>query len=411
MDRTKLINDNGMHLYKDSDFNTFNITISFIANPNNRECAIYDLLCEYMLKANKKYSETDIAKKIKELYCIDIDFLTHTYGSKRLFEATLNIVSPKAVEDDYTEDAYAFARDLLLYPDFDRPDILETIKRVKLSGAKSDVSEPFEKIDSLYHGKVVYRPQTEYENSIDLDYIKKMIDSISLDDLKALYEKTINEQSFYRGLAFGDISDEEFKRFRKFFPYKTSQELLDFTGNYEVIDSDLTLYDDSIRESTVYITYSIGELNRGARDLLFEILSGSGDLCIDILREKYGLVYYTDSEIFFFGDYLYIVAEVDKRNIKDLIRGVNEIVEIIKDPEKLKPLLEKAKEAIKQEDYIISENQSAMFLELFNKIIGVNKEFDYDQFLRGIDDIKPEDITKLTKDMKRQNIFVYRGDA
>ena len=411
MDYSKLISNNGMYLYKNSDFNTINISMSFLANPNNRENAIYDLLCDFMLKANKRHSTNEINRKLKELYGTEIDIHTHLYGSKRLLNFCLGIVSPELVGEDFAKEAFELARDILLYPDFERQDVLDMIKRIRLSGVKSDWAEPMEKAGEVYYDEMLPDPKMKYEYATDIEYIRKMYDSITMEDLKALYEKTINEQSFYRGLAFGHITDEEYKEFRELFPFKTTLDTLDFKGDYKARNGRLIVPDEDIQESSVYVTFSLDEFDRGTREILDEILNGSSSLCLNILRDQNALVYNTEAQIFCFGNYLYIRGEIDKRNFDDFLKAVNEIIQTIKDPKKLKPLLEIAKEAIKKDNYVITENKEAMFLELFNEIRGINNGFDYEKFIREIDGISEEDIARLTKSIKRKSIFMYRGDA
>ena len=61
MNLDNLINDNGVYLYKDDSFQTIFTQLHFLAERGNREDAICDILCKYLMASNKIYnSDTEI---------------------------------------------------------------------------------------------------------------------------------------------------------------------------------------------------------------------------------------------------------------------------------------------------------------------------------------------------------------
>ena len=281
-----LINDNEVYLYKNIDFNTINITMYFKAKDGDRNAAIYDLLCEYMLRANNKYSQSEIAKKTKELYALELEWDTALKNDKRLFFVSLDLVSPSVIQDNYSKEAFLFTKDVLKEVSFDKEDILANVKRMKLAEIEAILNDIDEQEESLYYLTVLPNKDKEYDYSLDIDYIKGLLDSISLEDLKQVYEETFNNDNFYRCLVFGNITDQEYKEFREIFPFKGNKKRIDYQNRAIIKEGIDIIPSEETNESAIYITYSLDRMDKVIVDILDDILNGSSDLCLEIFREK-----------------------------------------------------------------------------------------------------------------------------
>ena len=406
-----LINDNEIYLYKNTDFNTINITMYFIAKNGNKYSAIYDLLCEYMLRANKKYSQSEIAKRTRELYGLEIEWDTALKNDKRLFFINLDLVAPSIIKDNYSKEAFLFAKEILSDISFDRKDILDNIKRLKLAEIEADLSDVDEQEECLYNSTVLPNKDKEYDYSLDIDYIKNLFDSITLEDLKQVYEETINDDNFYRCLVFGNITDEEYKEFRNIFSYNGKKKSIDYQNRVSIKEGINIIPCEETNESSIYITYSLDRIDKVTRDILYDILNGSSDLCLEIFRGKYSLVYEANATIACLGKYLYIYAKADKNNINKVIDAADELIKTIQNPKSLKELLLRAKDAIRKENYLLSENKKELLCELkeyVNEVFDRQSLIDYD---KRLEDINEEDVAKVTNSLVKRNVFVYRGDA
>ena len=187
--------------------------------------------------------------------------------------------------------------------------------------------------------------------------------------------------------------------------------LLSFGGNTGIYFGVKIFATDSAKQSTVYITYTIDGVDETVKSVLSDILSGSSYLCNEILRQKYKLVYSSGVMLHVYGGLFIVKANIDKDNLEKMVEATDEMVSIIQDPEKLKPLLEKAKESIKEADYVMSERSDRMLYELSAYIRNMNVGQNYKELIDNIDNVKPEDITKATKTLKKKNVFMFRGDA
>ena len=111
MDLSRLINDNGVYLYQDDNFNTINIQLSFNGKVGNREDAVNYVLCKYMMQSNEIYPS--INQKMKELYAMDLYFFPQKIGKTSSIIVSADLVSPSIVEDDYLAGAFDFIKNII----------------------------------------------------------------------------------------------------------------------------------------------------------------------------------------------------------------------------------------------------------------------------------------------------------
>ncbi|MBQ6285960.1 MAG: insulinase family protein [Bacilli bacterium] len=408
MDLSKLINDNGVYLYQDDSFNTIIMQLCFNSKNGNREDAINYVLCKYLMHSNEVHEST--AKRMKELYSAEVWFSPQKIGKISNILLCVDLVSPSVVEDDYLEDAFKFVSDILLHPDFTDNEQLEIIKRSYISDLLHRISNSGNRASRLFLDSVFEDENNKYGCSVDKEYIKNTINSITMDDIKEAYYNTINENSFYRGIVFGNISTDEFKLLRKIIPYKNNKGVIDHSPQPNIVEGDSEVSDSDINESILYVTYEIDDIDEGLTKILGSIFNGRNGLCHQILREKYGLVYSSYVSIFYYRKAFVFKAKIDKNNKQKTLDAINEIISIAQDKTKLIDLLKYAKEYIKTEDYLLSENKIDMVDYLDDYIRGIAGDFNYSEFIKNLDSYTEEDIASHMKSLRLKNIFMYKGD-
>lgn len=408
MDLSRLINDNGMYLYQDDSFNTINMQLCFLGEGGNKQDAINYVLCDYIMKSNELYHCLD--DEMKKLYSMDAFFTSQRVGNTSNIFFCVDLVAPSVVEDNYLESAFGLIEEILLYPNFTDEKLLETIKRTYISKIIYKISDSSTRANRLFFDNVFNDENSRYSCSIDPEYIKDIINSITLDDLKEAYKKTINENSFYRGIVFGNISLEDFKLFRTYVPYKNNNSTIDYSIPTNISNEDKEISDPEANESTLYVTYEMDNADEATCKLFSSIFNGSNGLCHQILREKYGLVYSSYISIYVYRKAFVVKAKIDKNNKQKTLDAINEIISIAKDKDKLKELLAYAKGYIKSEDYLLSERKDDIIDNLDDHIRGVCGDFNYNEFIKNIDSYTEEDIASKVQTLKYKNTFMYRGD-
>lgn len=410
MDYDNLIEDRGIYLYKDESLNTIFINLIFRRDNGSKNDTIYQLLTRYLQQTNKIYKNIEEIRKVKnDCYSIDIDMYNCYYGDNALMYVTFDLVSAQVLGDNYLDKAYEFIRNMLLEPDFTNEKRLKEIKRAYLAETKQELTDHLMFAERKYKQEIYENGKETFGFATNYEYIEKEINIVTMDDLEQAYKKVIN--NFFKGFIYGNITDNEYERFRKIIPFENSKdEKLDFVSipyfNKDIIE----VPNNNSKESTVYITYSLDEVDKTLYNVLFDVINISGDLCTDILRDKYDLVYTSSAQVGYARNILAFKAGVDKKNIDKLISATDEIVDILKNKEKLKELLIKTRESIKNENYILSENRTLMIDTINDYVTGIFNRFNETEFANNIDELKVEDIIEKTKTLKRRNVFIYRGD-
>lgn len=411
MDYDNLIEDRGIYLYKDDSFNTISITLIFKRDKGNRNDAIYILLANYLLQANKIYPNIeDIREKKNAFYSMDMKLYNCYYGDTPLLYLTIDLVSPQVVKEDYLDDAYDFINDMLLQPDFTREDILKEEKEYYLSKMKQILIEYDNYAERRYKQEIYKGGKEAFIFSTNYKYLEKMLNSISLDDLEKAYNNSI-KNNFFKGHIFGNINDAQFNSFRDHIPFENSKdENIDCMSNPYFNEDKIEISNKHSKDSIVYITYSLDEMDKALYNILFDILNVSSIYCTTILREKYDLVYVSYAVVGYSRKTLIFKAQVDKKNINKLIEATDEIVNDLKDKEKLKEFLIKTRESIKEENYLLSENKTHMIDTINDYVTGIFDKFNETEFADNIENVTVEDVLERTKTLKKRNIFIYRGD-
>ncbi len=407
MDFSKLVSKNGIYLYEDNDFNTITIKLNFLAPSSNRDCAILDVLCEYLGRSNKKFnSDDDIIKKQQELYDLELNFANQFYSNQKVFSLYANLISMNAISDDYSADAFGFLNDMLRHPNFDDEEMLEVVKRNLLADLELDISDNEVYASSMYERKVIPEDNRVYENNTDIEYLRKMINSITLEDLKKEYEYIMKH--FHSGLVFGNITQEQFNSFVDTMSLEPSTKKLNFDRDVQTVEGDIEVEKDS-EQSYIYVTYDFDELTAAKLRVLNNIFNSSSGICYELLRDKYGLVYSFYVDIMFYLRKLYFYSEIDYSKKEKFLETLDEIIETLQDKEKLTRLLSQTKNNLAMQEYNLSENKDSMF-EILNKyILEFYGNEDRATVNKQIEEMTEEDVAGVVKALRRKNVFMVRS--
>lgn len=409
MEFNKLKNNNGTYLYKDESFNTFSIQLNFLASLDNRSSAILDVLSIYLLQCNQVYkTDDDISLKARELYDMNINFISKWYGSQKIFSLVADLISMNAVQDDYSKEAFEFIRDILKKPDFENEEVLELSKRKILSYINLYLSDYDHYAETIYKQIVLPAENMKYDNSVDKNYLKELINSITLEDIKREYDNLIC--NYINGLVLGNIDEEQFNEFVKCINLTPKMYDLDYSMNIKALEGNIEIEKDC-EQSYLFVTYDFTELTNAELRILEWMLNSSIGLCFKILREKYGIVYGSYANINFHQKKLYIYGETSLSKKEKFVDAVDEIIKSLNDREIVEKYMIQAKEEIASDEYSLSENKSRLFGIINNRILQVYGNQDRDLVNREIEEIKPEELMNKTKMLSRKNIFMVRSKS
>lgn len=407
MESNKLINNNGTYLYKDEIFNTFSIKLNFLANVNNRSAAILDVLCNYLFRCNEVYkTDDDITLRRRELYDMKLSCYTDWYGSQKLFVLTADLISMNVTSEDYSKEAFEFIRDIFKKPDFTNEKALEIAKR-KIISYIDYYLDDYEKFSAIMYYQIIYNMKDrEYDYSTNKEYIKELINSITLEDLKREYDSLMS--NYINGLVFGNINEDQFNEFVKYMDLTPINKDLDYSMDLKTTEGVIEV-EKNCKQTYIYVTYDFTELTSAEARILEWILNSSIGLCYQTLREKYGLVYGSDATILFQEKKLYIFGITDVSKKEKFIEAADEIVNDLKDRVILEKYMLQAKEELADDEYSLCENKRKLSGILNNRILKFFGDKDRDEVNKEIQEMTPEELMNKTKTLTRKNVFMVRS--
>lgn len=408
MEYKNVENRNGIYYYPNDSFNTITIQLNFLASSENDKAPIYDLLCLYLLKSNKCYkSDDDIEKRKQELYSLQLYFNNFFEGSHKMFTLIANMIAPNVIQDDYSKDAFEFIRDILEKPDFTKQEMLDLVKRNLLSQVRLSLADNSNYANSMYYQTILPDERRKYDDSTDIDYITKMIQSVTLEDLEREYDSLMN--NFLNGFAFGNVSKGQYESFVDCISLTPKQREINYRRDITAVEGDLEIQKD-LEQSYIYVTYDIEKLTQSQIKVLYYILNSSLGLCYQTLREKYGLVYGSYARIRQYDNKLIIYAETDKNKKEKLLQALDEIVADLNNPQLLERLIARAKDEYFADEYTFDEDHEKIVDSINNFLLKLQDGLDRNEINDGIHNLTSDELIQKTKTLKRKNVFMVRSE-
>lgn len=406
MNLEKLYDNNGMFLYNTDDYKTINGKLYFLIDNNLKDFLTCQLLSLLFKSSNKIYENPN--NKQRELYSMYLDFETQVNYSKIFLEISFSFIDRDIIQDNYYLEVYEFLKNMIFNLSLDEVNLKE-VKRKLIANKKIVFSNIQNYINKVYHEQVFNNSKIAYTYTSDINKLINEINSISLKDVKNMYNKLILGNSFYRGLIVGNMDIHEFENFRKFIPFTSKMENLDFFDEMPDFKEDIEISDDKLNESFIYITYTAKKVSYDIIKILNSILN-SRELCLQIIREKYKIAYHAEAYFKYSNNSIIFFGQISKENKEKFIAAVNEIIDIIQDEQKLKKLILDGKEKLKENYFLISERKNILIDNLANYILNSNGDYSYEDLIKNLDFYDEKRIVEYTKSFERQSTFMYRGD-
>lgn len=152
------------------------------------------------------------------------------------------------------------------------------------------------------------------------------------------------------------------------------------------------------------------ETKMGNRDfytlaVLNEILGGgSSSLLFSNIREKDGLCYYISSFVYRFKDIMIIEAGIDEKSLDSVITGVKDTLQNMCDGKTEETDFDTAKKSLIKGHKEMLAQQAQRIDYYFNGIIS-GIDADEDKFVKEIDNVKIEDLSRVAKKIKIDTIY------
>ena len=339
---------------KNENFQTILINIIFPYQEKEEELAKQALLPATLVYMTEKYPTEELfQKKLKENYILSYSARQITIGTTAAFNFHLEIPDKKTLKKDVIEKQVELFSEAIFHPKienegFDNFELKREKENLKLKIRNSEKS--FKAYLSNQTAKLV---DNEGIFSRNLKDHLSQIDEITPQNLYDYWKEKIKNNTPII-FIMGNIEEKEITPIiEKYF--------IKYDKEYQTLETDyihyLTPYrttpqkiteEKEFRDSAISLIYKVKDMKQEDNILLSLVhsllTSLSSRLLNKKLRDEYNLIY--SSEVTFFPNYglLKITAYINPKN-KDLVEEkIKEVLNSLKDENKITPLLEKIKE-------------------------------------------------------------------
>lgn len=339
---------------KNENFQTILINIIFPYQENEEELAKQALLPAMLVYMTEKYPTEELfQKKLKENYILSYSARQITIGTTAAFNFHLEIPDKKTLKKDVIEKQVELFSEAIFHPKienegFDNFELKREKENLKLKIRNSEKS--FKAYLSNQTAKLV---DNEGIFSRNLKDHLSQIDEITSQNLYDYWKEKIKNNTPII-FIMGNIEEKEITPIiEKYF--------IKYDKEYQTLETDyihyLTPYrttpqkiteEKEFRDSAISLIYKVKDMKQEDNILLSLVhsllTSLSSRLLNKKLRDEYNLIY--SSEVTFFPNYglLKITAYINPKN-KDIVEEkIKEVLNSLKNQNKITPLLEKIKE-------------------------------------------------------------------
>lgn len=339
---------------KNENFQTILINIIFPYQEKEEELAKQALLPAMLVYMTEKYPTEELfQKKLKENYILSYSARQITIGTTAAFNFHLEIPDKKTLKKDVIEKQVELFSEAIFHPKienegFDNFELKREKENLKLKIRNSEKS-----FKAYLNNQTAKLVDNEGIFSRNLKDHLSQIDEITPQNLYDYWKEKINNNTPII-FIMGNIKEKEITPIiEKYF--------IKYDKEYQTLETDyihyLTPYrttpqkiteEKEFRDSAISLIYKVKDMKQEDNILLSLVhsllTSLSSRLLNKKLRDEYNLIY--SSEVTFFPNYglLKITAYINPKN-KDLVEEkIKEVLNSLKDENKITPLLEKIKE-------------------------------------------------------------------
>lgn len=407
---------NEFYTYKTEDFVKININFMFfLPSEDFKTILTASLLSEYLLKTNQCYKTyKEIEDKQKEYYDSYVDIFTDRYLNQTFFMVEMGCLDQTYIGDSYFDSFLDFAHTILFKPNFKNnrlnKTLFESIKKDRINKLNIALSNPKNLSERILLNTVFPNTVLSRGAFTNLEDYKKVINSITESDIIDLYNTILNE-NYYRGYAFGNLSDENINKIKTLFGFKPSNRKPDYYKKLDIQTGEKEITDEHYNESLMCVVYEIKKCdvnNRYKYGILSSMLNGQNGLCHEVLRSELGVCYYAKASVYSTFGFLYIITEISKENKEKCLSGIDEIMNRLKDKNKITELFNFVVEKHNQNDYTSDESYGANIddLEDFVYERRISREEEHNL----VNNLKVEDIVNEMNNIEKKFTFFFKGD-
>lgn len=408
-----------VYMQKNKNFNTIIIKILFPFSYEKKEVLKKTILPAMLVYTNQKWKEEeDFRKEISKRSILSLKSGMIEIGKQCFLSFTCVMPDKKTVEEDLLPNALSFLLDTIYHPNIINGAFEEKLFLKEKRSLEKDIENVFHNITSYSQYKIWSFLDPKEEYIVSAVNHKEELATLTAQEVYAFYKKIVpNKKPII--FIYGDFKK---KNAEEIIQKYLEKEKVTFPKDFHPIYK--SLYTKNIKkpikieetkpfhQSYLTYVYQIENIKIEEEALLISVSallsSSSTNLLMKKLRDELGLVYSTFSKVAGDGSLLFVTAKLYKENRKKAEKGLEEVMEILKDKTKVAPLLDLLKEDIKVYKVERKDAKFALLDSYMSKTLQSGKTTE--EIFEDILSIKVEDITNFVARLKKILTYFLKGE-
>lgn len=405
----------GPYFLKNNSFETITIIVSFPYEYKDEDF-MNSILIRDVIDRSMNYKEkADFKKAIINNYIITLDACTNFLADTRYLNFNLMIPNPKKLKDVSLEKAIGLLADYIYNPYTENGGLEKeaTEKFIKLY--HKSIKEQ-ENVISGYAGRRLYEicaPKTKLSaNMANHEYL---LDKVTSQSLYKFYQKNIIENNPFV-FVMGDTDEKEVTKLIKKYIFKKEEDIikiskvknqfLTFKG-FQAVNEEKDFFQSYI--SLVYKIKDMKEKDRYTLIAINKLLSSpSSDILFKKMRLENDLVYTVNSIIKARYGLIILTALIHRSSKDKAIETLKEVIDLLKDEDYIKPLLEKVKENERIELIKDKDRKNVLINDFIDEIFEVYK--GNDDYYKKLCNVTTGDIAEIANRFILDTQYFVRGN-
>ena len=410
---TKKINNYDAVIFKTKKYTTIHLDYIFLNEFTLYNFILFNLLTRYMVNTNSKYKTKKELDDVKaEHYSFSLSLITENYTDDLIVKASLELINPKLVKDDYFDALMDVGCGFLFKPNFENnrldKKVFEVIKKEVINDFESRKKSIYRKVEDNFY-ESVFGDSFFTRTNCSLDEFIRIVNSITDKDIIKAHDTLINK-SFKKLFVMGDITNKNIESLKKIkFKHITNKELVYNKLKINPIN-DYVEYNFKGNQSMIKAMYEVKNFEKKDKFILTvinKLLNRDGRILQNVFRNDLKIVYYSGSYVNNRMGYLIIEADIDAENKDKFIDGLDAIFGQFNNKKLIEESLLICKKNIKDALYILDENKFDIKTEFLDKYL--YNYYTFEELYENVQKISYEDIIGVLNRLERRIIHFAKA--
>lgn len=406
-----------LHFIPTDKFTTNYIKIRFAA-PMSKETVAGRVLVANMIEmANQDYpSSQDFRKRLANLYGMTFSTSVSRQGKTHLVDITIQYIRDEYVKDDIslTKQVLYFIQSVLFHPlatnQMFEQQLFEIEKKNLLSYLEAEVEDKFYHADIELNRLFFEDEDLKVPRVGTLELVERETPASTFQAFQNMLKRDKIDIFIVGKVDESMVRDcmlaWEFSYRRPKLQFDYQQDFSNITR--EKIEKNVSR--QSILELAYHLQLVYNSVNYFAL-LVFNNLLGSDShskLFLNV-REKEGLAYTIGSSLNASSGFLRVYAGIDKQDRVKVMRLIRKQIRDMKTGRFTDEELELTKQMLVQSATIAQDKVVTLVEQEYRQMIYKDQQLDFENWVKGIDAIRREDVIKVAQRIKLQAVYFMEG--